>query len=64
MNIERAKLTTPNGVFKFNNLLNAKTFANRATKSMVILLGDDERYWVVSLSMGEELIKSGYELAE
>ena len=64
MNIERARLTAPNGVFKFNNLLNAKDFADRAIKSMTILLGDGGKYWVVSLSMGEELVKSGYELAE
>lgn len=64
MNKEEIKLTAPNGVFKFNNLLNAKDLAGRAKKSIVILLGDDGRYWVVSLSLGEELVKSGYELAE
>lgn len=63
MNIERAKLTAPNGVFKFNNLAVAKDFADRARKSMVIFLGDDGKYWVVSLGLGEELVKSGYELA-
>ncbi len=64
MNIEEVKLTAPNGVFKFNDLINARTFAGRAAKSMVILLGDDGRYWVVSLGLGEELVKSGYEVAE
>jgi hypothetical protein len=46
------------------NFTNAKDLANRATKSVVILLGDDGKYWVVSLGLGEELAKSGYELAE
>ena len=30
---------------------------------MVIVLGDDQLFWVVSLALGEELVKSGYELA-
>jgi hypothetical protein len=64
MNIEEVKLTAPNGIFRFSNFANAKDFADRTVKSMVILLGDDERYWVVSLGLGEELVKSGYELAE
>jgi hypothetical protein len=63
MNKEEVKLTAPNGVFKFNNLLNAKDFADRTVKSMVILLGDDGKYWVVTLGLGEELVKSGYEVA-
>jgi hypothetical protein len=31
---------------------------------MVIHLGDDQLFWVVSLAKGEELVKSGFELAE
>jgi hypothetical protein len=41
-----------------------KTSGVKAKKSMVVLLGDDGRYWVVSLSMGAELVKSGIEVAE
>ena len=63
MNKEPIKLTPSHGNFRFSNFTNAKDFANRATKSMAILLGDDGKYWVVSLGLGEELVKSGYELA-
>ena len=63
-NMERAKLTAPKEVSKFNHLANARSFANRPKKPMVILLGDDQLFWVVSLALGEELAKAGYELAE
>ena len=63
MNKELIKPTSSNGIFRFSNLTNAKGFTDRATKPMVILLGDDGKYWVVSLGLGEELVKSGYELA-
>ena len=56
------KLAIPKGVFKFNHLANAKTFTDRATNSIAILLGDDGKYWVVSLGQWEELVKSGYEV--
>ena len=63
MNIEEVKLTAPNGIFRFSNFAIAKGFADRTKKSMAILLGDDGKYWVVSLGLGEELIKSGLEVA-
>lgn len=62
--MERAKLTAPKGVSKFNHLANARSFSDRPKKPMAILLGDDQLFWVVSLALGEELVKSGYELAE
>ena len=52
------------GIFKFNHLANARSFADRARKPMVIVLGDDQLFWVVPLALGEELVKSGYELAK
>jgi hypothetical protein len=58
------KISPSHGIFKFGKLANARSFANRAKKPMVILLGDDQLFWVVSLALGEELAKSGYELAE
>jgi hypothetical protein len=51
------------GIFKFGKLTNARNFADRARKPMVIILGDDELFWVVSFALGEKLVKSGYELA-
>jgi hypothetical protein len=64
MNKEPIKPTPSHGVFRFSNFANAKDFVDRATKSVVIVLGDDGRHWVVSLGFGEELVKSGFELAE
>jgi hypothetical protein len=52
------------GILKFANLANARSFADRTKKPMVIVLGDDGHYWVVSLSLGNELVRAGYELAE
>ena len=64
MNEEEIKLTPPNGVFRFSNFANARNFTDGATKSMTILLGDDGKYWVVTLGLGEELVKLGYEVAD
>jgi hypothetical protein len=58
------KISPSHGIFKFGKLANARSFADRARKPMVIILGDDQVFWVVSFSLGEELVKSGYELAE
>jgi hypothetical protein len=58
------KISPSHGIFKFGKLANARSFADRARKPMVIILGDDQLFWVVSLALGEELVKSGYELAE
>jgi hypothetical protein len=52
------------GIFKFGYLANARSFAERGRKPMLVLLGDDQLFWVVSLASGEQLVKSGYELAD
>lgn len=58
------KISPSHGIFKSGKLANARSFADRARKPMVIVLGDDQLFWVVSLALGEELVKSGYELAK
>lgn len=50
-------------MFKFNALSAAKSFSDRAEKIMAIILGDDNKYWVVTPKQANELIKQGYELA-
>ena len=60
----RSKNSMAYGIFKFGNLVNARNFADRTIKPMVIMLGDDMRFWVVTLGLGEQLMKSGYEAAE
>ena len=47
--------------YKFTNLENAKSFANRCDKMMGILMGDDSKFWVVCMSDFAKGIKSGYE---
>jgi len=49
---------------KFNDLNLARGFKNRTTKASAIIMGDDQKYWVVSLREIERLLKAGYELIE
>jgi hypothetical protein len=60
----RSKRSMAEGIYKFRSLPNARNFAGRATKPLVIILGDDMRFWVVTLGFGEQLMKSGDEAAE
>lgn len=48
-------------MFKFSSELIARRFRDRALKAMMIILGDDMKYWVVSMAEGERLIRAGYE---
>jgi len=50
-----------NQPYKFNSLENARTFAARCEKAMGILMGDDLKYWVVTLADFERGIRAGYE---
>lgn len=50
-------------MMRFNTLSGAKAFQDRAIKAMMILLGDDQLFWVVSLAEGARLQESGYEEA-
>jgi hypothetical protein len=47
--------------FKFNTLRYAESFAARCHKAHMIIMGDDMRFWVVTLAQGEKLIRAGYE---
>jgi len=60
----RSKHSMAKGIYKFRSLPNARNFVDRATKPLLIILGDDMRFWVVTLGLGEQLMKSGYEAAE
>lgn len=48
---------------KFNSLQLANSFSNRTDKVSAVILGDDDKFWVVTLAKMEELLKAGYELA-
>jgi hypothetical protein len=50
--------------FKFNTLAKARAFRDRATKAMVIMLGDDKLFWVVTPADADRLAKTGYSFVD
>ena len=48
---------------KFNSLEVATRVQNRATKSSMIILGDDGKFWVVTCGEAAYLEKRGYTVA-
>jgi len=50
-------------IYRFRRYELAESFADHAVKSMMVLLGDDERYWVVTMANAERLLRAGYEAA-
>jgi hypothetical protein len=48
---------------KFNSLANARSYSDRTVKVSMIVLGDDCKFWVVTMSVAAELLAAGYELA-
>ena len=46
---------------KFTDLNLARKFSQNTKKMSVIILGDDNRYWVVKMAKANELTKSGYQ---
>jgi len=48
---------------KFNTLAMAESFCNRTVKIMMIVLGDDGLFWVVTPAAASRLTRQGYELA-
>lgn len=46
---------------KFTNEQTARNFSDRTAIRSAIILGDDNRYWVVTMAKMEELVKAGYE---
>ena len=50
-------------IFKFNTMAAADSFINHAKKIWMIIMGDDELFWVVTPAYATRLMKQGYELA-
>lgn len=48
-------------MYKFSNMQTAINFASRCEKMMMVIMGDDGKYWVVTMAQGEKLISQGYE---
>jgi hypothetical protein len=50
-------------VYKFENLATAMSFRfERCIRPMRIILGDDDRFWVVTPAQAENLTRTGYEV--
>ena len=54
---------TKNAPIKFTSLANANNFVNNAIKAMAVMIGDDNRFWVVTMADAQRLEKAGYEWA-
>lgn len=50
------------GLYNFESLGQAVAFRNRATKLCVVLQGDDDRFWVATGRLAQELEAAGYEV--
>lgn len=48
-------------MYRFSEMQTAINFASRCEKMMMVIMGDDNMYWVVTMSKGEKLISQGYE---
>jgi len=52
-----------NRLYKFSKLEAAKRFADNCNGIMMIVLGDDDRFWVGVPRDTEALVNAGYEYA-
>ena len=57
------KESTMGRIYKFYSLALAQSFRDRLTKTALIVLGDDGRFWVACGRDAAELIRAGYEVA-
>lgn len=48
---------------EFQSYASANSFSIRTIKASAVILGDNNRFWVVTFATMERLLKSGYELA-
>jgi hypothetical protein len=46
---------------KFTTETTARNFSQRTIKASAVVLGDDDRYWVVTLAKFAELERQGFE---
>ena len=46
---------------RFTSLGNARNCQDHRTKSSLIVLGCDGRFWVTTMADGERLVRAGYE---
>jgi hypothetical protein len=51
------------GLYRFSNLNAAQGMTERSQRPMFVMLGDDDKFWVVSGRIAQQLEKLGYEFA-
>ena len=56
-------MITKNAPVKFSSLALAQGFAEKAVKSMAVMMGDDNKFWVVTMADAQRLERVGYEWA-
>ena len=56
-------MITKNAPIKFSALATAKSFAGKAIKAMAVMMGDDGKFWVVTMADAQRLEKAGYKWA-
>jgi len=49
---------------KFSTQDAAKSYSKHTVKMSMIILGDDERFWVVTPAAASALVKAGFEYAD
>ena len=49
---------------KFNSLANARSYSDRTVKASMVILGDDMKFWVVTMAVAAKLLTAGYEVAQ
>jgi hypothetical protein len=57
-------INNPNSsqISRFTHWGTARNYSARTIKPSVILLGDDGKFWVVSMALGAALERAGYEV--
>ena len=48
-------------VFRFSTLASATSFVANG-RGMAVVMGDDARFWVVTVADAQRLVRAGYEL--
>lgn len=51
-------------VWEFSTLASAKSFCFRSKRILLIILGDDGKYWVSYPAIANKLVNLGYQYAE
>lgn len=51
-------------ISRFSTLALAKSFADRAVKPQMVVLGDDGKFWATTPSVATKLNQAGYQFAQ